>query len=176
MNEPFDSEQLVSPMCEHIQRLEERIKELERSDYDERIHDLENVEAEPRLNNLESARLTQHLDPKVWVYVNERLDKLESMVSLEIAHLEARTRELERFQDITHLEYKAKRKPHKCPVCDGRKKTTEIKKETLKLHDNEHCKMLAPHSCWNMCMSCKGAFHHEYEDCLTCEGKGVVWG
>ena len=33
--------------------------------------------------------------------------------------LKNRIKEIERFQDITHLEYKAKKLPHKCPICEG---------------------------------------------------------
>jgi hypothetical protein len=68
------------------------------------------------------------------------------------------------------------KKPYTCPVCGGKKITDEIKERTKKLHDNNECKQLKPHSVWNMCMSCKGAFYVEYEDCKPCKGKGIVWG
>jgi DNA repair exonuclease SbcCD ATPase subunit len=47
------------------------------NDHDKRIDDLENICAEKRLIQLESAHLANCLDPKVWVHVNERLEKLE---------------------------------------------------------------------------------------------------
>lgn len=65
--------------------------------------------------------------------LEEKLKKLESSVaslhSFELSickepHpriLKERIEELERFQDIAHLEYQQRKKtPHKCPVCDGK--------------------------------------------------------
>lgn len=89
--------------------------------------------------------------------LNLRVKTLEDFVAqnykVDIASLNARLKEAERFQDITHEQYKLtiKRKhPHKCPVCDGK-------------------------GDWRF-------KHYSPSDgftdltCLSCEGKGIVWG
>lgn len=79
--------------------------------------------------------------------IENEIDQIKDALLKEIAHFEARFRELERFRDITHLEYKAKRKPHKCPVCDSQG--------------------------WLLSSYLTDA---EKVDCHSCEGKGIVWG
>ena len=58
-----------------------------------------------RIERLESSKLSQELDPKVWVFVKERLDKLESSI------LETRIQFIDQLGKDT--------KPHVCPVCQG---------------------------------------------------------
>lgn len=58
-----------------------------------------------RLTKLESEQLGQQLDPKVWVFVNDRLDKLETEINIVRA--------------LGSRDYNSK-KPHKCPICDGK--------------------------------------------------------
>lgn len=57
-----------------------------------------------RIEKLESNQLGQQLDPKVWVFVNERLDKLESI-----------TNKLDILNKVAPLL----KSPFRCPVCDG---------------------------------------------------------
>jgi|SRR5579863_491055 len=91
-----DSEEKnVSPICEQIQLLEKRIKELE--------------------NYIYSSNLTKELDPKVWVHVADRLDKLESYCAL-IKINDFRELCVKMAQDLNENLGKI---PHKCPVCDG---------------------------------------------------------
>ncbi len=83
---------------------------------------------------------------------------------------------VERLEKLEKNNSNQEKYPHICPVCDGKKKTKEISKSTIKLHDNNVCKNLIPHDAWNMCCSCNGAIFHEYENCNICEGTGIVWG
>jgi len=68
----------------------------------------------------------------------------------QIQKLEERIKEIERFQEITHLQYKVvqeNKKLHKCPVCDGKRKELSV-------------------------MPNGGYFEF---DCKPCEGKGIIW-
>lgn len=88
------------------------------SDFDERITYLEKLESESRLMKLESTKLTQELDPKVWVFMKEQIDKLEQSI------LETRIQFIDQLGND--------KKPYKCPVClgEGRVKLDEpLKKD-----------------------------------------------
>jgi predicted nuclease with TOPRIM domain len=97
----------------------------------------------------------------VWVRVNcveDRLPFIEDhktrqldenrKISHRVDELETEIKELKRFQDITHEQYKLitdRKRPHKCPVCDGFGKKLYLIAQESRL-------------------------------CDTCEGKGIVWG
>jgi DnaJ-class molecular chaperone len=69
----------------------------------------------------------------------------------KIDKLEKSLKEIERFQDITHEEYKLnikRKKPHKCPVCEGE-------------------------GYYALCIE---ACSFKLTSCESCEGKGIVWG
>lgn len=74
--------------------------------------------------------------------INEKFNEIEKEI-----------KELKRFQDITHEQYKAKKTPHKCPVCEGCGNDKGIRKD----HPNFE-------------------FFYTYSPCNACEGKGIVWG
>lgn len=75
----------------------------------------------------------------------------------EIIQLEKRIKELERFQDITHLEYKNTKKPHKCPICEGE----GLNKSRLVM---------------DAILEQPSTISMKNPDCKACEGKGIVWG
>lgn len=86
----------------------------------DRAYDEAMVNIEKRLGKLESGKLYQELDPKVWDFMKERIDKLEQSI------LETR------IQFIDQLGYE--KKPYKCPVClgEGRVKLDEpLKKDNV---------------------------------------------
>lgn len=59
--------------------LSEKIKKLEDGMKNGYVFQKGEIDSlEKRIERLESIKLGEELDPKVWVYVNERLDKLES--------------------------------------------------------------------------------------------------
>jgi hypothetical protein len=123
-----------------------------------------------RVTRLESSNVTQELDPKVWAFVNERLDKLEGLF-LRMDHHEAslqrkwqantelsqRLSEIEDLVNAIRGSYNnlcapsLKQIPHKCPVCDGNKKVLD-----------------------KLCSFTNAGVH--YRNCGSCEGKGIVWG
>jgi hypothetical protein len=86
--------------------------------------------------------------------INERLTELEQWTRKDEDRIHEKLKELERFQDIAHFEYKNRnQKPYRCPVCDGTK-FGNVKK-------------------WNrMTNEIKDVF----DTCIICEGKGVIWG
>lgn len=118
-------------------------------DLDERITDLENLNCERRLLQLESERIAQQLDPKVWVFVNERLDNLEKNISRyhELV-LGACPIDIEKNIRV-NIKGKA---PHKCPVCGG---------NGLKWDITDNQGLPWPTS--------------QKIDCRSCAGKGIVW-
>ncbi len=82
-------------------------------------------------------------------FLDNGIDQVKDELSKEIGLLEARFRELERFQDVTHAQHRLfvnRKVPHKCPMCN----------------DGIRC---AP-----------GSGGLGLTNCKTCEGKGIVWG
>lgn len=73
-----------------------------------------------------------------------------------------RLKEIERFQDITHQQYKTvrnKKSPYKCPVCDGEgKNKNKLVMDGIKDQTGI------------------GAISMNNPKCSSCEGKGIVWG
>lgn len=57
-----------------------------------------------RLEKLESSKISQELDPKVWVFVNERLDKLEHMNLKRISENTLISRRLSELEQWTRKE------------------------------------------------------------------------
>ena len=176
--------------------LAERIKEIsnwmldkqERFKYfDDSIDKLENFNTdilhdfERRLIKLESSKLSQELDPKVWFFVNERLDKLESktmiMIDIEehlkqISWVHQQINRLDtiisslvdKIADIANYCYKEKKTPHKCPVCEGigsNKPELRATMQSMSI-DGVQCKA--------------GESVFFKASCRSCEGKGVLWG
>lgn len=88
-----------------------QIKEQERDlgHLDERISGLEEMGIEPRILRLESSNITQGLDPKVWAFVNERLDSLEIKTNKMFYNIE-----------LLLNHQKQVEKPNVCPVCMGK--------------------------------------------------------
>ena len=90
---------------------------------------------------------------------DERIHDLENIqAESRLIGLEKCLKELNRFQDITHEQYKfnTKKKPHKCPLCDGKgKDTNRLVMDGVK--EPSTINMKNP-------------------DCIACEGKGIVWG
>ncbi len=70
-----------------------------------RLRELENIQAETRLCRLESDRLGEQLDQKVWKFLTEKVDGLETEINV-VRALGSRA-----FHP---------KKPHKCPVCEGK--------------------------------------------------------
>jgi predicted RNase H-like nuclease (RuvC/YqgF family) len=87
----------------------------------------------------------------------KEIDDLKS----KFADLEKQIKELKRFQDITHKQYQNRKKPHKCPVCEG---TRYSKPEfiTAMSVDGVQCKV--------------GDTIFSKSLCGACEGKGIVCG
>jgi len=101
-----------------------------------------------KINNLEKSR---EAHSKNHGAIFERLEHLENLYksSTEIeSNLLNKVKELERFQDITHAQYMNKKQPYKCPVCDGK---------------GSHKKEIEPRVL-------------EFDICIPCQGKGIVWG
>lgn len=67
-----------------------------------------------------------------------------------ISGIQKELMELKRFQDITHEQYKNRKSPHKCPVCEGIGINCDIGEiRGLPIKSDK---------------------------CHSCEGKGIVWG
>lgn len=65
-----------------------------------------------------------------------------------ISHLERRLAEVEKWKKTAKILCDQSKKPHKCPVCEGKGSIkTEVEPKTLK-----------------------------FELCQPCEGKGILWG
>jgi hypothetical protein len=67
---------------EKLEKFHDEFKNILKEDIEEyqEIHEA----IENRLTKLESSKLTQELDPKVWVHIHERLDRVESKTMLMI--------------------------------------------------------------------------------------------
>lgn len=161
-----------------VRSLQEEIKGLHA--HINKIHDMVNTEDRItasdvliRLTKLESSKLSQELDPKVWVFVNERLDKLESSVNMMSLELKAKEFKVDLdkgsmfMECLVGLEDKLQsqinesreqfmsingKRPHICPVCNGLGKRENIfLVEQILTTDR---------------------FIH----CNACKGEGIVWG
>jgi len=88
----------------------------------------------------------------------EKIKELENKynASTEVEQiLLNRIKELERFQEITQLQYQQRNKtPYKCPVCDGEGKI-RLGSAQILLSDPPQ---------------------HPTKACESCVGKGIVWG
>lgn len=120
-----------------------------------------------RLEKIESNQLAQQLDPKVWVHVNDRLEKLESKIGVLdfnnwmaiIQDLEKKMQsKLDNMMEVFKCNWAADQsrksvKPHKCPVCSTAGLVWDItSEEGLPWPNSEKIK------------------------CSSCHGKGIVWG
>ena len=123
----------------------------------------EKIDLDMRLAKLEKSRenhrerLDNHFD--FWRELREKIEGIYvstqfdiDRITGEIDKLKLEIKEIKRFQDITHLEYKSNKKPHKCPVCDG-KVLNEIK---IQRTESGRDKLVL--------------------ECHACEGRGIVWG
>lgn len=134
------------------------------------------LDLEKRINKLESCQLSQQLDPKVWVHINERLDEAEStlaMLQLELKakQFKADMNEGERFMEcLSGLENKLQnqiddakaqfksiygKRPHECPICKS---------------------FGSPFIVSDKCADGPRKHHLSHNPCHGCEGKGIVWG
>jgi len=143
-------------------RLSERIEELEDKFRVLKIYDKplqaqmwqENILK--RLEKLEGAYQSDFESTKeVILALSQQKERIEKLELWKEAAIEKniqdnqRMKEIERYQEITHLEYKAtSKKPHRCPVCEGKGK----------IHFT-----LPAGGYWE-------------QDCKPCETKGIVWG
>lgn len=97
---------------------------------------------------LESNHLTQELNPQVWKFVTERIDKLEKLES--------------KFADFMQKSIlNCEKRPFKCPVCNG-----EIKI----LIDPS-----TPMSGIQAMFGKRDSNGMYYKDCVSCD-KGIIWG
>ncbi len=177
----YDYEKYITGLSERVVNLEDQLKSVRKmstmiNDLTHRITGIETliISHEQYLKKLESNQLVQQLDPKVWQFLHERIDKLEGfnliarVENLENAFNDLNGRDLELRDRVEQLESKINivnkipnitglinrsikalqdsedMKPFKCPVCDG----TRI------------CHSKDPGLLWQ---------------CQSCEGKGIVW-
>lgn len=134
------TEETLIEFNEKIGDLEFKVAELE--SHMNKLHDMINLEDRitacdvlNRLTLLESKKITNELDPKVWVFVNERLDKIEKSI------LETRIQFIDQLGND--------KKPYICPVCDGKAKDkTRLVAEP---YDQQIHVLINPD-----CPSCKG--------------------
>lgn len=132
-----------------------------------KLHDMINLDDRltakdvlDRLTTLESSGLSHELDPKVWAYVNERLDKLESktMIMIDIQeHMKQSQwvyQQIERLDNCFSSVGQSCKIPHRCPACDGTGK--DKSRLVAQPYDQEIKVLVNP-------------------DCHACEGKGVLW-
>lgn len=101
---------------------------------DHRKDKIERLEAQMRELSLQCANMIDHKIRQIDENrkISKRVDELERVIldlqmeqdenSVAIAELYQFVKELERFQDITNLQYQKviEKKPHACPVCGGR--------------------------------------------------------
>lgn len=121
-SEVGELEKPVSPMVEQMQRLEERIKELEdwtRTDEEVIYARIKELTDHKNYQTDENRKISRHVD------------------------------ELEKSFKVV-LQFQENKKPHKCPVCNGKCSTT-LKE-----------------------LTCGTPFI--VMPCSSCEGKGIVWG
>lgn len=146
-------------LCE----LDRKIKALEDVDYDERIHDLENIGAESRLLELEKnisslasislIHSSNHVH-ETWkagceVLIKEiqkQIDEINNGLIKRIGILG------EALHTLSGENHKLRKKPHKCPVCDG------LGEDRLERN--------------GMLLS----FPPKWPNCKPCKGEGIVWG
>jgi len=135
----------------------------------------EKIDLDMRLAKLEKSRenhrerLDNHFD--FWRELREKIEGIYvstqfdiDRITGEIDKLKLEIKEIKRFQDITHLQYKkvighAEKSPYKCPVCDG---TTEMRVHEVAEKDYQIAK--------------KGQLITKISQCSACEGEGIVWG
>lgn len=75
-----------------------------------------------------------------------------------ILKLDARVKEIERFQDVTHAQHRlfvSRKVPHACPICDGQG---------------------SPSIQSDRCLEAPRKHYLETNPCHGCDGKGIVWG
>jgi formate dehydrogenase maturation protein FdhE len=143
-NERIDRlEQSRNHTSENTKKIVERIEKLEKS-FDMEL--AQKLIYEGVLTHASILKLQKNI---------EELEKWkESAIEKNIQYVK-RIKELERFQEITHAQYKniiKKTHPHKCPVCHGIGKRENI---------------LLPEQIENP---------KRFIECNACEGKGIVWG
>lgn len=132
----------ISPETRAIHELFKHIESLTKKSHERHaLQTEENQKVSKRLDELEeqSKERAHLINYKSYLALSDKIEDLES-----------RIKECERFQDITHEQYKfvIKKKPHTCPACNGN--VTKIYKITSDLSTQEYC--------------------------ISCEGKGIVWG
>lgn len=101
-----------------------------------------------RIEKLESAKLSEQLDPKVWKFLKEKVDQLETQIIKNI-HLTLLL--------SPDSKQDNKKVPHKCPVCDG---CARVLTEGAKVDFDGMLRADLPTG----------------KDCNACEGKGILWG
>lgn len=103
--------------------------------------------------------MLEDLSCDAWDQLNKRIEKLEGYMEMEdrvtVSSVLLRLTEIERFQDITHEQYKkviSDSKPHKCPICEGK---GNIKYQTT-----------SPTPPYVL---------HNTDACNTCNETGIIW-
>jgi hypothetical protein len=163
-------EQILTPFIPGIENQTTVLSELSRLNkmYDamrSRIKHLEKIISE--YNPVEQNIPNPSLSPEAFGVLLKRIEKLEELNAKRIEEntlISRRLTEVERFQDITHEQYKARKAPHKCPVCEGsRYNKPELKTVDAKMSiDGVECEV--------------GDTVYWKSICNVCEGKGIVWG
>lgn len=143
-------------------KISRRVDELERLskfNMSEQVQQVMNsgfTECKERIEKLESEKLTQQLDPKVWVFVNDRLDKLEECFKLQAyrnkCDIESHEIINEKIEKLEKLLNSYGRKIHKCPVCKG---SGNLKGIDVNHHNFD--------------------LYIKYVSCHSCDGKGIIW-
>ncbi len=180
--------------CVSIKKLEDQVKQINGQKFSEFHH------LTPRVERLESNHLAQQLDPKVWAFMHERLDKIESDLSsgdglkeiwLAINEVRGKLSGLESFIDDSRKVLKDDLEKHF--------QWYESVEHRLDLVQNQQTRAYQPrrpHQCPN-CRGCGRLYDdvlailtqgeyppetqldHEgrrYKICISCEGEGIVWG
>lgn len=130
-----------------IEKLENELKE--NSDHDERINDIENISSESRLIKLEIRLKDMREDLDNFDDKEKKLEENFNYIFKKIDKLE---REIQNMGTAISIKPVYK-KPYKCPVCEG---TTFFESEKYYNIPDEMIKTK--------------------NICISCNGKGIVWG
>jgi vacuolar-type H+-ATPase subunit I/STV1 len=195
-----DNEHYIQHCHQAIEKYFDKIEQLERRQKVTReLFDVFVEGTNNRLEKLESSKLSQELDPKVWVFVNERLDKLENAEQRQykVERIAAEQRQ-NKFEHIADLEKRVKdieyrishivELPNELDI-----RLQEVERKVDKLFDNftQLKKEIYCNKKPHCCPVCEGNKVRIYlntdvdgsnfksqvqeNNCHVCEGKGIIW-
>jgi chaperonin cofactor prefoldin len=133
------------------------------------------LENEIDKSNEESMKFQKDFKDALKKDIDEYNEVLEEL-NKRIERLELTIKELQRFQDITHEQYKKivrDKKPYNCPVCDGEGNKGIINEN---LDPSTYCYCKNDIEIGNIHVTCGKAKINVFIDCVICKGKGIVWG